>query len=125
MLLLLFDVYLTWARIEKQAFPSSNPVLNHLAQQPIILQYIFFRKDRPLPSLARILNRHLTFASNPLLSLNPRLPSQHPSSYLLAPLPPPHAGPLSPVSTSQLCLDRPPRLIVDEALPDSNGDMGI
>lgn len=47
-LLLLFDVYLTWARIEKQ---TSNLALNEtnsnnflrLAQQPIVLQYMFFR----------------------------------------------------------------------------------
>jgi len=47
-LLLLFDVYLTWARIEKQT--SSNSPVNEidntnflrLAQQPILFQYIFF-----------------------------------------------------------------------------------
>ncbi|KAI0206192.1 Arv1-like family-domain-containing protein [Astrocystis sublimbata] len=43
-LLLLFDVYLTWARIEKQ---ESTPTtgsnnLGALARQPIVLQYIFF-----------------------------------------------------------------------------------
>ncbi|KAM7204475.1 Arv1-like family domain containing protein [Naviculisporaceae sp. PSN 640] len=70
-LLLLFDVYLTWARIEKQSGPtsalpassstaldpsgtaSSNPGANstalttsnfgRLAQQPIVIQYIFFQ----------------------------------------------------------------------------------
>ncbi|KAF8245156.1 Arv1-like protein [Wilcoxina mikolae CBS 423.85] len=37
-LLLLFDVYLTWARVEKQ-IPTSNPgILN----QPIVVQYLFF-----------------------------------------------------------------------------------
>ncbi|KAI0908443.1 carbohydrate-binding module family 50 protein [Ustulina deusta] len=58
-LLLLFDVYLTWARIEKQVIPesssssSSSPTssgatstggsnLGALAQQPIVFQYIFF-----------------------------------------------------------------------------------
>jgi hypothetical protein len=48
-LLLLFDVYLTWARIEKQT--SSNPSITaalndnnflRLAQQPIVFQYVFF-----------------------------------------------------------------------------------
>lgn len=47
-LLLLFDVYLTWARIEKQT--SSNSPANEtnntnflrLAQQPIVFQYVFF-----------------------------------------------------------------------------------
>ncbi|KAI1352235.1 carbohydrate-binding module family 50 protein [Xylaria sp. FL0043] len=51
-LLLLFDVYLTWARIEKQVVPESSPSstssstggsnLGALAQQPIVLQYLFF-----------------------------------------------------------------------------------
>ncbi|KAF2973349.1 hypothetical protein GQX73_g21 [Xylaria multiplex] len=51
-LLLLFDVYLTWARIEKQAVPESSTSpgatsaggsnLGALAQRPIVLQYMFF-----------------------------------------------------------------------------------
>ncbi|KAI0025542.1 carbohydrate-binding module family 50 protein [Xylariomycetidae sp. FL0641] len=50
-LLLLFDVYLTWARIEKQTVPepgsSTSPAqggsnLGSLAQQPIVFQYLFF-----------------------------------------------------------------------------------
>ncbi|KAI1877122.1 uncharacterized protein JN550_001194 [Neoarthrinium moseri] len=43
-LLLLFDVYLTWARIEKQTLPSpgSQSNLGGLAQQPIVFQYMFF-----------------------------------------------------------------------------------
>ncbi|UNI22082.1 hypothetical protein JDV02_008004 [Purpureocillium takamizusanense] len=44
-LLLLFDVYLTWARIEKQTIPDALPGesnLGKLAQQPIVLQYLFF-----------------------------------------------------------------------------------
>jgi len=45
-LLLLFDVYLTWARIEKQS-PTTNSSLNpngtnSLSQKPIVLQYLFF-----------------------------------------------------------------------------------
>jgi hypothetical protein len=46
-LLLLFDVYLTWARLEKQTIPDAIPGasnLGRLAQQPIVFQYIFFRK---------------------------------------------------------------------------------
>ncbi len=39
-LLLLFDVYLTWARIEKQAEAEGS--FGHLAQRPIVFQYIFF-----------------------------------------------------------------------------------
>ncbi|OJD29572.1 arv1-like protein [Diplodia corticola] len=53
-LLLLFDVYLTWARIEKaapQPFSTDNPSLGQgaiveppsvLSTQPLVLQYIFF-----------------------------------------------------------------------------------
>lgn len=48
-LLLLFDVYLTWARIEKQVVPESTGAtstwgsnLGALAQQPIVFQYLFF-----------------------------------------------------------------------------------
>ncbi|KAF4582923.1 Arv1-like family protein [Ophiocordyceps camponoti-floridani] len=44
-LLLLFDVYLTWARIEKQTVPTASPSesnLGRLARQPIVLQYMFF-----------------------------------------------------------------------------------
>lgn len=44
-LLLLFDVYLTWARIEKQSAPAPGAQgnLGSLARQPIVLQYMFFR----------------------------------------------------------------------------------
>lgn len=44
-LLLLFDVYLTWARMEKQTVPENGfgrSNLGQLAQQPIVLQYLFF-----------------------------------------------------------------------------------
>jgi len=44
-LLLLFDVYLTWTRIEKQTYSAAdfdNTNFLRLAQQPIVLQYIFF-----------------------------------------------------------------------------------
>jgi lipid intermediate transporter len=58
-LLLLFDVYLTWARIEKSAAAAAvegggsstsslvaedGSHLGALARQPIVLQYLFFRK---------------------------------------------------------------------------------
>ncbi len=46
-LLLLFDVYLTWARIERQSVPDAADSTNEsnfgrLAQQPIVFQYMFF-----------------------------------------------------------------------------------
>lgn len=57
-LLLLFDVYLTWARIEKQAAPDPGAEdmaygsnLGSLARQPIVFQYMFFCKaSRPFYS---------------------------------------------------------------------------
>ncbi|KAF8454755.1 Arv1-like family-domain-containing protein [Terfezia claveryi] len=43
-LLLLFDVYLTWARIEKEAPLNAQMRSNYklLTRQPIVLQYLFF-----------------------------------------------------------------------------------
>jgi lipid intermediate transporter len=63
-LLLLFDVYLTWARIEKQSTPdpAADPTagirpagannFGRLAQQPIIFQYMFFLLLCTLTTLA-------------------------------------------------------------------------
>jgi hypothetical protein len=54
-LLLLFDVYLTWARIEKQSGipmhgePVEDSNFGRLAQQPIVYQYLFFRKATLFP----------------------------------------------------------------------------
>lgn len=51
-LLLLFDVYLTWARIENQGLPGGTPGasnLGTLAQQPIVIQYFFFCKSASKP----------------------------------------------------------------------------
>lgn len=47
MLLLLFDVYLTWARIEKL---GTNAAI--LASQPLVLQYLFFLSLVALSTLA-------------------------------------------------------------------------
>ncbi|SZF00627.1 unnamed protein product [Blumeria hordei] len=83
-LLLLFDVYLTWARIEKQtsSYPTENSTnLNNflrLAQKPIIFQYVFFLILCALSTLAFHFSiRFLT--SSPLsplvlLGLFPRYP---------------------------------------------------
>lgn len=55
-LLLLFDVYLTWARIERQSVPDADSPdgdsgnFGRLAQQPIVFQYMFFRKPISQPS---------------------------------------------------------------------------
>ncbi|KAI9888082.1 MAG: sterol homeostasis protein [Watsoniomyces obsoletus] len=64
-LLLLFDVYLTWARIEKQTPlrqptdpSSSNPSIGYLSTQPIGLQYLFFQ-SLVFHSTIRLLTRFL------------------------------------------------------------------
>ncbi|KAK4450071.1 Arv1-like family-domain-containing protein [Podospora aff. communis PSN243] len=49
-LLLLFDVYLTWARIERQSSDSSSS--DRLASQPIVYQYLFFLLLCTLSTLA-------------------------------------------------------------------------
>lgn len=57
-LLLLFDVYLTWARIEKQApkgeaqTEAAMQYFGRLASQPIVLQYCFFLLLCTLTTLA-------------------------------------------------------------------------
>ncbi|EQK98135.1 Arv1-like family protein [Ophiocordyceps sinensis CO18] len=73
-LLLLFDVYLTWARIEKQTTPATLPGernLGTLAQQPIVLQYLFFLILCTLSTMAFHLSiRFLTSSPlSPLYSL--------------------------------------------------------
>ncbi|KAL8399929.1 hypothetical protein RB594_000371 [Gaeumannomyces avenae] len=70
-LLLLFDVYLTWARIEKQFSADSVPYqtsFGRLSQQPIVFQYLFFLLLCSLSNLAFHLSiRFLT--SSPLSPL--------------------------------------------------------
>lgn len=75
-LLLLFDVYLTWSRIEKQttATPTQNVSTTSesnfhvLSQQPIVFQYLFFLALCALSTLAFHLSiRFLT--SNPFSPL--------------------------------------------------------
>ncbi|CRK33429.1 hypothetical protein BN1708_001107 [Verticillium longisporum] len=51
-LLLLFDVYLTWARVEKQTDPKTSNELSSLAQQSIVYQYMFFLVLCALSTLA-------------------------------------------------------------------------
>ncbi|KAL6795729.1 Arv1-like family domain-containing protein [Trichoderma camerunense] len=71
-LLLLFDVYLTWARIEKQTIPSSSPGesrLGPLAQQPIVIQYMFFLVLCALSTIAFHLSIRF-FTSSHLSPLN-------------------------------------------------------
>lgn len=53
-LLLLFDVYLTWARIEKHDGGLGESNLGRLAQQPIVFQYFFFCKSSDSNSEAQL-----------------------------------------------------------------------
>lgn len=56
-LLLLFDVYLTWARVEKSSLPFSKaPSATELTNAPLLLQYIFFLTSNILATIAH----HLT-----------------------------------------------------------------
>ncbi|CZR62500.1 ARV1 Protein involved in sterol uptake and distribution into the plasma membrane [Phialocephala subalpina] len=81
-LLLLFDVYLTWARIEKQTSNSANSSSDSnfllLAQQPIVFQYVFFLILCALSTLAFHLSiRFLTsspFSPLVLFGFIPRYP---------------------------------------------------
>ncbi|OAQ99431.1 hypothetical protein LLEC1_07842, partial [Akanthomyces lecanii] len=73
-LLLLFDVYLTWARIENQGLPGGGPGesnLGKLAQQPIVIQYFFFLMLCTLSTIAfHIVIRFLVASSlSPLVAL--------------------------------------------------------
>ncbi|KAF9881385.1 arv1-like family protein [Colletotrichum karsti] len=75
-LLLLFDVYLTWARIEKQTVPKSpqeeGANLGSLTQQSIVSQYLFFLILCALSTLAfHVSIRFLTSSTlSPLSILN-------------------------------------------------------
>ncbi|KAJ2898853.1 hypothetical protein MKZ38_003612 [Zalerion maritima] len=84
-LLLLFDVYLTWARIEKQTAPDpmaphqSN--LGRLARQPIGFQYLFFLILCTLTTVSFHLSiRFLTSSPFSPLSLL-QIPSFYPNPY--------------------------------------------
>lgn len=64
-LLLLFDVYLTWARIEKQSVPEAVGILTdsnfgRLAQQPIVFQYMFFRESSHHSYASAISNKQVS-----------------------------------------------------------------
>lgn len=53
-LLVLFDVYLTWARVERaQAGPNDGTPTNALSDAPIILQYLFFLTLNTISTLAQ------------------------------------------------------------------------
>ncbi|KAK8207525.1 Arv1-like family-domain-containing protein [Phyllosticta capitalensis] len=116
-LLLLFDVYLTWARIEKASpssssplDPSSNPSLNSslsspssssnnnnpapfLSTQPLVLQYMFFLGLCTAQTLAFHLPIRFLTPSAPASLSSPPSGTTTPSHTLPSP---PHPHPTSP-----------------------------
>ncbi|KAF1925270.1 Arv1-like protein [Didymella exigua CBS 183.55] len=125
-LLLLFDVYLTWARIEKLPLPRSSPHHTATAQtlknaailqsQPLVLQYLFFLLLVILSTLAFHLPIRL------LTSLNPfRLPKAI-QPYWTGIVPHyPHPTPLSTALLVSSCTKLFPILLIiwDYDLPSS------
>jgi hypothetical protein len=124
-LLLLFDVYLTWARIEKLPLPPSSPYHHHhpattpsptprqtnaqiLQAQPLILQYLFFLLLVSLSTLAFHLPIRL------LTSLNPaNLPTALLRKYYTALIPYyPHPTPLSTALLVSSCTKLFPILLI-------------
>ncbi|ORX94644.1 Arv1-like family-domain-containing protein [Clohesyomyces aquaticus] len=139
-LLLLFDVYLTWARIEKLSLPPSSPHLSSpstttpssatsphhpspqttnaalLQAQPLILQYLFFL----LLVLSSTLSFHLPIRL--LCSLNPlHIPSPLRSLYRRLVPYYPHPTPLSTALLVSSCTKLFPILLIiwDYDLPSS------
>ncbi|KAL5336193.1 Arv1-like family-domain-containing protein [Aspergillus crustosus] len=87
-LLLLFDVYLTWARIEKSPFIETT----FLSRAPIIVQYLFFLSLNALSTLAH----HLTVR---LLAsfVTPSTPAQSNASPNSLPSETPISDPSTPI----------------------------
>ncbi|RHZ55057.1 sterol homeostasis protein ARV1 [Aspergillus thermomutatus] len=92
-LLLLFDVYLTWARIER----SPTLAASWLARTPIIVQYLFFLSLNAIATLAHHLTVRLLAS---LLSPTPHGSSTH-TSGAEAPLPSNPSTPVFPSFSSQ------------------------
>ncbi|KAL2815662.1 Arv1-like family-domain-containing protein [Aspergillus granulosus] len=87
-LLLLFDVYLTWARIEKS--PSLESTF--LSRAPIIVQYLFFLSLNALSTLAH----HLTVRLLALV-IAPQSPKKPADSPIAQPSDVPDSNPSTPV----------------------------
>jgi hypothetical protein len=134
-LLLLFDVYLTWARIEKQTLPDTAPRqsnLGRLAQQSIVSQYIFFCKCLPptgfLPWNPARDDSALTLpnpCSGAVCSVNIRVPCQYSLPYVLSNVPTGFNGHSSSLYASELGFDRPASVVLHETLSYTYGHLGI
>ncbi|KAF2637613.1 hypothetical protein P280DRAFT_433512 [Massarina eburnea CBS 473.64] len=125
-LLLLFDVYLTWARIEKLSLPPSSPLHPHhfahanrtvppepttnaalLQAQPLILQYLFFLLLVTLSTLAFHIPIRLLCSSAPQ-----RLPSVVRRLYRALVPYYPHPTPLSTALLVSSCTKLFPILLI-------------
>lgn len=123
MLLLLFDVYLTWARIEKQTIPSSESRLGPLAQQPIVIQYMFFRQYYASSSSLR---RRLTLlCSGPVRLVHNRFPSEHPIFYIIPSLAAKYHRPDAAVQSPEFSIDSLARIVLDQIISNLDGHLGI
>ncbi|KAK6080996.1 Arv1-like family protein [Seiridium cupressi] len=107
-LLLLFDVYLTWARIEKQSAPGTgnHSNLGSLAQQPIVSQYMFFRSDS-------------------VYILNSCLPPLDPLPDLVALLAAESSGSDADILPPKLGIYGTPCQLVYETISNPHGDLGL
>ncbi|KAL2857478.1 Arv1-like family-domain-containing protein [Aspergillus pseudodeflectus] len=112
-LLLLFDVYLTWARIEKS--PSLESTF--LSRAPIIVQYLFFLTLNALATLAhhltvRLLASFLTLPNSKQptdspLSQPTDVPASDPSTPVLPTFPQPQAPGSASQSPSKIASQAP------------------
>ncbi|KAH6688067.1 Arv1-like family protein [Plectosphaerella plurivora] len=85
-LLLLFDVYLTWARVEKETQSTNTPPLqsefSDLSRQPIVTQYLFFLIFCSLSTLAFHMTIRFLATSpwSPLVALGAAVRHNRPNS---------------------------------------------
>ncbi|KAF1813204.1 Arv1-like protein, partial [Eremomyces bilateralis CBS 781.70] len=91
-LLLLFDVYLTWARIEKSSLPATSV----LSTQPLVVQYLFFLLLCTLCTLAFHLPIRSLCSYRPPRPVPTPAPVSSPSSPSPAPSPSTHLFPHFP-----------------------------
>jgi hypothetical protein len=129
-LLLLFDVYLTWARIEKQAVPTEaaggDGGFGRLTAMGIGWQYLFFREFFGLTFPSYLATFKLTkLRSIVMRHDNSHLPPLDPLPQLQPLLPPRHAGPAAALLASQLGQHRAAGLELDQALPHTDGHLGV
>ena len=68
----------------------------------------------------------LFYDSDPLLLLNTSLPPKHPIPRIVTPITTlPKRGAAGAVAAAELGIDGAPRIVLDEAVPDPDGDLGL